>query len=159
MLVFQLLLLLLTANGAPILARQLPGNPGGCPLDAGLLAWDKRPFLGPAKTVRGLIASIAATATVAFLFGLPLQLGILIGAGAMVGDALSSFIKRRLNIETSGHAPGLDQIPESLLPLLLVAEPLQLSVIDITLIVCGFMLLEMLLSRLLYRLGIRKRPW
>lgn len=159
MLVIQLLLLLLTANGAPILARQLLTTLGGCPIDAGLTAWDGRPLLGPSKTVRGLIAATVASAVVALLFGLPLQLGILIGVGAMLGDALSSFTKRRLGIAPSGRAPGLDQIPESLIPLLLVADPLQLSAVDITIVVCGFILLEILLSRILYRLKIRKRPY
>lgn len=159
MLELQLLTLLLTANGAPILARLVLGPTGGCPLDAGLLAWDKRPLLGPGKTVRGLVAAVVATAVVAVLFSIPMQLGVLIGAFAMVGDALSSFIKRRLGIPPSGRAPGLDQVPESLLPLFAVAEPLGLSTTDIILIICLFILVEIVLSRLLYRLKVRKRPY
>lgn len=47
LLIAQLLLLLLVANGAPILAHKLLGETGSCPLDGGVKAWDGRPLLGP----------------------------------------------------------------------------------------------------------------
>jgi CDP-2,3-bis-(O-geranylgeranyl)-sn-glycerol synthase len=54
---------------------------------------------------------------------------------------------------------GLDQIPEALLPLLLVQDHLGLSWLDITALLTSFLALQLALSRLLFRLGIRDRPY
>lgn len=77
----------------------------------------------------------------------------------MVGDALGSFLKRRLAIAPQGRAVGLDQIPEALLPLWLLHHALGLGLAQILLLVAIFTLLEMALSPLLYRLHIRLRPY
>ena len=159
LLMLKLLALLLVANAAPILARQLLPGTTGCPLDAGKIAWDGHPLFGQSKTVRGLLAALVLTAALAPLLDMPLLLGVTIGFGAMAGDLLSSFIKRRLGIKPSSQAPGLDQIPESLLPLILVADPLNLAARDIAIIVLSFIALELILSRILFRMHIRKRPY
>jgi len=77
----------------------------------------------------------------------------------MTGDLLASFIKRRMGRAESGRARGLDTVPESLLPTMLLKEPLALSLIDIILIVALFFLIEEWVSPILYRLHIRKRPY
>lgn len=85
--------------------------------------------------------------------------GALIGAGAMLGDALSSFIKRRLGSAPSSRATGLDQIPEAMLPLLAVQSTLGLTLWQIAAITIAFFLLEIPLARLFHRLGLRDRPY
>ncbi len=77
----------------------------------------------------------------------------------MAGDALSSFVKRRLAIEPSGRAVGIDQIPESLLPLLALQWSLGLSFLQIVAITAAFGLLEVPLARLAHRIGFRDRPY
>ncbi|HXK57554.1 MAG TPA: CDP-archaeol synthase, partial [Gammaproteobacteria bacterium] len=84
---------------------------------------------------------------------------LLIGGFAMLGDLLSSFFKRRLGLNPSAMAFGLDQIPESLLPLLVCRPLLDLSWLQVCLLTLGFLILELLLSQLLYRLGIRRHPY
>jgi CDP-2,3-bis-(O-geranylgeranyl)-sn-glycerol synthase len=155
----RLLLLLAVANAAPIVAAWLLGPRLRARLDAGLGFVDGRPLLGPAKTVRGVIAAVAATALVAPLVGIPLQLGAGIGIMAMAGDALSSFVKRRLGIAPSGRATGLDQVPEALLPLLAVRGALDLSLLEIAAVTILFFALEIPAARLLHRLGVRARPY
>jgi hypothetical protein len=49
----------------------------------------------------------------------------------MAGDLFSSFLKRRLNLPPSSPALGLDQVPESLFPLLACRYSLPLTPIDI----------------------------
>jgi CDP-2,3-bis-(O-geranylgeranyl)-sn-glycerol synthase len=83
----------------------------------------------------------------------------MIGLAAMLGDLLSSFLKRRLGLASSARALGLDQLPESLLPTAVVAGPLDLSAPQVCGIAAAFFALELLLSRLLYRLRLRKRPY
>jgi CDP-2,3-bis-(O-geranylgeranyl)-sn-glycerol synthase len=159
MLLFKLLLLLLIANGSPILVRFVTGDRWSAPIDGGRNAWDGRPLFGKSKTWRGAIGAIAATAFAALLLGLDVTLGAGIGALAMAGDLLSSFVKRRLGIPSSGPANGLDQVPESLLPLLGVGPRLELDGLEISGLVAAFWILELWLSRWLYAFKIRNRPW
>jgi CDP-2,3-bis-(O-geranylgeranyl)-sn-glycerol synthase len=77
----------------------------------------------------------------------------------MCGDMASSFIKRRLRLPPHAQAFGLDQIPEALLPLLVLRARLDLDASGIAAIVLAFILLEIGLSRLLYRWRIRDRPY
>lgn len=159
MLIAQVLLLLVTANGAPILARRLLKRHLYKPLDAGFKLADGQPLLGPAKTWRGLIAALLLTSLLAPLLGLPLWLGFLFGLLTMVGDLLTSFVKRRLGMQASSRAVGFDYLLESLLPVAVLFVPLGLVVFDAIVICVLFLVLALLLSRILYRLGIRKRPY
>jgi hypothetical protein len=115
--IIKLVLLLVIANGAPVLARLLLGRRFNQPLDRTLQFIDKKPLLGPAKTVRGIVSAIFLTALMAPLFDLSPAQGSLFALLAMCGDLVSSFIKRRLGITSSRSAPLLDQLPETLLPL------------------------------------------
>jgi len=155
----RILLLLGVANGVPIVAKRLLGTRWQVPLDGGMHLADGRPLLGPSKTLRGFVVSLLATAMLAPALGISMPLGALLAAGAMAGDALSSFVKRRLDIAPSGRAIGLDQIPESLLPLLLLQDGLGLSWVQIVGITAAFWLLETPLARLFHRLGWRDRPY
>jgi len=155
----ELLLLLGVANSAPIVAKRLLGDRWGAPLDLGATFFDGRPLLGPGKTIRGVVAAVVATALVAWPLGLPPSVGALLGAVSMAGDALASFIKRRLGVAPSGRAVGLDQIPESLLPLLAVQGPLDLSVAQVLGVTAAFFALEIPLARWAFRLGLRDRPY
>ena len=77
----------------------------------------------------------------------------------MAGDLFSSFLKRRLIQPPSSQAPGIDQIPESLLPMLVCRDALQLSAGDILLGVAIFFAAEIALSRLLFRIHLRDEPY
>jgi CDP-archaeol synthase len=157
--ILKLLILLAVANGVPVLAKRLFGNRLSYALDGGARFIDGRPLFGTSKTVRGLLLSIAATTAVPPLLGLDFTTGFLVGLGAMAGDLLSSFTKRRLGMKPSGRATGLDQIPESLLPALMCWEHLSLSVTDVIVLVALFFVGEVILSRLLFSLHIRDRPY
>lgn len=155
----KLLLLLAAANGTPVLVRWILRDRADAPLDGGWHMADGRPLLGPSKTIRGLICAIVATTLVAPLLGFPATIGFLVGAAAMLGDLISSFTKRRLGLPASAMALGLDQIPESLLPLVALWPILALSLADGVVILAAFFTGELLLSRLLYRLHVRDRPY
>jgi len=155
----QLLLLILVANGAPVIARYLLGRRWGRPIDGGRLFADGRPWLGPSKTIRGVIAALLCTTVSAVLIGLPAVVGLLVALGAMFGDLLSSFSKRRLGIPSSNMALGLDQLPEVLIPALLVHRQLAISLAGVAGVVAAFVILELVLSQILFSLNIRRRPF
>lgn len=157
-LALKVLILLAAANGTPIAAKYLLGRSGNHPIDCGLRLHDGRHLFGPSKTIRGILCSLLATTLVAVLIGLSPLVGAMIATCAMVGDLLSSFVKRRLGVAPSEMCLGLDQIPESLLPCLVAAIALRLTMLDIAVVLAGFFLGDVIASRILFRLGVRDRP-
>lgn len=158
-LVLTLLAMLGAANGAPVLAKRVLGARWAWPLDGGWQFLDGHQVFGKSKTWRGIATSILATAALAALLGIPVEVGALFAGAAMLGDLFSSFVKRRLGKPSSSQALGLDQVPESLLPLLVCWNELGLTVADAAATVVVFFVGEILLSRLLYKLHIRDRPY
>jgi CDP-2,3-bis-(O-geranylgeranyl)-sn-glycerol synthase len=77
----------------------------------------------------------------------------------MAGDLASSFVKRRIGYPSSGRAPGLDQIPEALLPALATMNLMALTIVDVIAVVALFSVGELVLSRVLFKLHIRNRPY
>jgi CDP-2,3-bis-(O-geranylgeranyl)-sn-glycerol synthase len=150
--------LLVVANGAPIIARDLLGKRGDWPLDFGWLFCDGRPLFGPSKTIRGVVAAVGATGCAALLFGDDFATGAYVGLLAMSGDLLSSFLKRRLSIASGDSALGLDQGLEALVPVLVMQRPWALSLSDMLVITAIFFAVDVVLSRLMYKLHIRDSP-
>lgn len=155
----RLLILLGLANGAPLLAKKLLGARFSLPVDTGTTAPDHQAFFGSSKTLRGVLLSVLFTALGGWFLGFPLGKAALIGTGAMAGDLFSSFCKRRLRLPTSSKAIGLDQVPESLFPLLLCRKWLSLNVLDVLVIVASFFLGELAISKILYRFHLRDQPY
>ncbi len=107
------------ANSAPVIAG------GGTPIDFGKKMPDGEPIFGPGKTWRGGAFGIASGVFIAWVqtriqahfdlsgFGLiamSLELGILLGTGAIIGDVVKSFFKRRFKIARGAEWPLLDQL-------------------------------------------------
>lgn len=159
MLYVQLLLLLIAANGAPILGRLLLGPRWSAPIDRGVQFFDGRPLLGPSKTYRGLAFGVVTCGLAAEVVALPFEVGLLVGSLAMAGDCVSSFVKRRIGLLPSSMAFGLDQIPEGLLPLIGVKPLLGLTWQGIGYTVGAFVALELGLSFVSYKLHLRRHPY
>ncbi|KAA6185170.1 CDP-archaeol synthase [Thiohalocapsa marina] len=140
-----LLTLIVAANGMPWLLargciRRRFAALGAWPIDGGRLLSDGQPLLGRTKTWRGLAGALLVTPLVAMLLGCDWWLGLAVAAAAMAGDLLASFVKRRLGLASSTDAPGLDQVPEALLPALAAKAALGLGWFDLAVIVVAFLL-------------------
>lgn len=157
--ILQLLVLITLANGAPIVAKKIFGPRFSFPLDAGTVFFDGRPLFGPSKTIRGILISVLITTASAPLIGLDLTIGAIVAGAAMAGDLFSSFVKRRLNFPPSSQALGLDQVPESLFPMLACRDALSLTIADIALGVGIFFIGALILSRFLFRARLRDEPY
>jgi hypothetical protein len=155
--VVPLLFLIMVANGAPVAAKRIFGRRFAIRLDGSLRFVDGKPLLGTSKTVRGMLASLLVTTACAPLVGLEWTIGLAIAAATMIGDLFSSFVKRRLGLTPGARAIGLDQIPESLFPLLAVRDILALTAWDVAAGVAIFFIGDILLSPLFQRLGFRDR--
>lgn len=159
MLEVKLLLLIGVANGTPVIVTKLFGEIWAYPLDANRAFFDHRPVFGPSKTIRGLVFSLLLTAVCAPLFVLPWYYGLIIAITAMAGDLTSSFTKRRIGRPSSSMALGIDQIPESLFPMIAAHYILNVSWFGVALVVAAFFILELILSKILYKLKIRNQPY
>jgi CDP-2,3-bis-(O-geranylgeranyl)-sn-glycerol synthase len=109
------------ANAAPVIFG------GGRPIDLGKNFFDGNPVLGGHKTFRGFLAGIIVGTLVGLVqtviyeqvlfqyeYGYQFQYSILLGfalsLGALNGDLIESFIKRRLNRSPGKSLPIADQI-------------------------------------------------
>jgi len=128
------------------------------PIDGNLRWFDGRPLLGAHKTIRGLLAGVLG----GLVISLPLQLPWLIGGGAallaMIGDLITSFIKRRLRYASGKAVPVLDQFLESLLPILFFHHFLQLSLWQLAAILLSFIFLAHLGSLFWHYILYRSSP-
>ncbi len=106
------------SNMAPIFANHVPGlNQINFPMDFNLSVRGRR-VLGPNKTWRGFIFGIILSVIAAVILSKffpeypanPYLLGFLLGAGALVGDALKSFFKRQMDIPSGQSWLIFDQV-------------------------------------------------
>ncbi|MGD8560034.1 MAG: CDP-archaeol synthase [Gammaproteobacteria bacterium] len=157
--VVAVFLTIVAANGAPILLRRLLGRRMMTPVDFGCRFMDGKPVFGASKTWVGIAGIFVAGIGSAMLLQLGLHAGFLVGAGVVLGDLFSSFVKRRLDMKVSSMAIFLDQIPESLFPYLLVMNLLNIPLLKIAIAVLTFTAFELLVSRFLFWLRIRQQPY
>ena len=107
------------ANAAPVIFG------GGKPMDFGKKFFDGKPFLGAHKTFRGFLAGIIVGTLVGLVqtllyeqvlfeyssqFQYSILLGFMLSLGALTGDLVESFIKRRLNRSPGNSLPVADQL-------------------------------------------------
>ena len=155
----QILVLLVATNGAPVITARVCRSRGALPLDLGRQCADGHPLFGASKTWRGLASAILTSILVAGIFGYGIGFGLAFGALVMAGDLCSSFIKRRLGLAPSAQCLGLDQLPESLLPSIYAVVSLNIAWWWAPALALAFMLIEIVVSKPLFWLNIRKRPY
>lgn len=153
-----LFVMLILANGTPVVAAKVFRRRWSAPVDAGLHGFDGRPLLGESKTWRGVVTGALCCALFALATGYGFVFGLLFGLLALAGDLFSSFIKRRLGLTSSARMPWLDQVPEAAFPVLLAMGWGLIDAWAGLFIVVFFTLSNMWISPLLYRLGIRRQP-
>lgn len=105
------------------------------------------------------MSAMVVTPLVSLLTGYGWVTGAIIAVLAVIGDVISSFIKRRMKLEPSSMALMLDQVPESLLPVIAMMPLMNLKLSDVVAVVAAFIIIELLLSQILYKIGIRQRPY
>lgn len=155
----HLLLLIIIANGAPIILHALMKSKFDYTIDFGYRFYDQAPIFGRSKTWRGVIGAVVFTSLASVMLGYSPSTGALVAVYAIIGDLASSFIKRRLGMDSSSMAPLLDQVPESLLPAVMLRQTFGLDFQSILILIGVFIVVELFLSAVLFKLGIRKRPY
>lgn len=162
-------------NNAAVLAG------GGRPIDGGRTLSDGKRVLGDGKTWRGTAVGTAAGLLVALLLnglrpaavdasglavpGFPPLAALGLAFGAMLGDILASFLKRRSGRERGAVFPGVDQLDFVVVSLaltfLLAADwflaTFTLPVIAVVVVLTP--LLHVSTNGIAYALGLKDEPW
>lgn len=148
------------------------------PIDFGAIWKGKRVF-GDHKTIRGfivgIIAAIAVVALQTFLFNRYeifrnysiieyskiniYFLGFLFGFGALAGDAVESFVKRRRGLKPSQPWKIWDQLDFVIGSLILVWLFVDLSFFHVIIIIVISFVLTVFINYLSYFAGIRRVKW
>jgi CDP-2,3-bis-(O-geranylgeranyl)-sn-glycerol synthase len=153
------------ANASPVIFG------GGKPIDLGKKFLDGKPIFGSHKTYRGLISGLLIGTLVGWMqeflapnIYLPKGstfLGFALSAGALLGDLMGSFIKRRLNLEPGSPLPVVDQIDFVVAALLfaLMVEPSSLSILKAIIIIALTFPIHVLTNFIAYILHLKDNPW
>ncbi|WP_048057878.1 CDP-2,3-bis-(O-geranylgeranyl)-sn-glycerol synthase [Methanothermococcus okinawensis] len=150
---------------------------GGTPLDMGKKFVDGKRIVGNGVTYRGTFFGILCGIIVAVLEGMIVNLnivnniafyfnifewvyiGFLLSLGALFGDMLGSFIKRRIGIAQGKPAPILDQIGFVVFAILFAypIAPISIEMIIVLLIITPAV--HLLGNIVAYLLGVKKVWW
>ena len=164
------------ANMAPVLVK--PYFRGlAIPLDGRLFFAGER-ILGANKTVRGLIVGVIggvlAVLMQSWLSSFPffrelsfvdftkvnvLWLGVLVGLGVIVGDAVGSFVKRRFRIPPGESFMPFDQIVAPLGAMLFIRPFYQVDLVILLSALLISFFLHIVIKQIGYNLKLEKKKW
>jgi CDP-2,3-bis-(O-geranylgeranyl)-sn-glycerol synthase len=128
-------------------------------------------WLGSHKTVVGFAAGLLSAMTttwvqhvIGYTTGIVdydrwLELGLRFGLGAMAGDTVKSFFKRRFHVPPGAPWIPFDQLDFALGALVLVAPRAALGRWDVVIVVAVSFVGHVLVNHAAYRLGIRDVKW
>ena len=145
------------ANAAPVLAK------GKRPIDHGKNLFDHKRILGANKTYEGFLTGLAIGTAVGtidcLIFNYPWLFAVLTPLGALLGDLVGAFLKRRLNIKPGGLLPVVDQVDFVVgalvfaLPVMAISWELAVAVLLIT------PPIHLFTNFVAYKLRLKKNPW
>jgi CDP-2,3-bis-(O-geranylgeranyl)-sn-glycerol synthase len=157
---------------------------GGMPIDRGQYFRDGRRFFGDGKTIRGFIVGVLCgtlvgltqvalgpflrpilsqyvmiTSDMDVVLLMTLPSAFLLSFGALLGDLVGSFLKRRVNIKSGNPSPVLDQLGFIIMGLIFASPILQPAPEYITILVLTTLFIHWISSAMGYLLGFKKNPW
>ncbi len=166
---FAVYLPAMIANGSPVFV--LRGRKGH-PVDFGKNFVDGKRLLGDGKTFEGIIIGVSFGIITAFFlcvflyntfgFAMIIYTGLLSSIGAMLGDLVKSFFKRRLGIERGKSLPVADQLDFFLgatILVLLFDNTIKPSFWAFLIGLAVIPLLHRTTNWLAFKFGLKKVPW
>jgi len=140
------------ANSSPVVLG------GGPPVDGGALWTDGKPILGANKTIRGTITGVLAGTIVGLIQG-NLIGGFAQSAGAMLGDLLSSFYKRRRDYAPGSSMPIIDQLDFISLAVALSYPFQQTDLLSVAVIMVVTVPIHYAVNYIAWLVKLKKNPW
>ena len=87
--------------------------------------------------------------------GSGILIGFLLGFGALLGDAIGSFLKRRIGIGRGKPAPILDQLDFLIVALILVSFVVKLSILFVAIAILLTLIIHLIANTGAYLLGLK----
>jgi len=166
------------ANATPVLGG------GGRPIDGGRIYRDGYRVLGDGKTIRGFIVGIffgiligvgqmlaapylhpllaqyvTVTPDMELVLYMQIPVAILMSFGALTGDIIGSFIKRRVNVKSGDPSPFMDQLGFIVVALIFAYPLIQPGAIYVIILILITLGIHWISNALGYLLGLKKHPW
>jgi len=158
--VFKLFLPSLIANGSPVLLRE------GYPLDFRRNFVDGRRILGDGKTFEGFALGLffgfytGIVEAIVFKNTFFIEIGFLSSLGALIGDIIGSFVKRRIGLKRGDKAPLLDQLDFVYgAALLLTIAGIGFDIPSFIVFQIVVVILHIVTNRIAYYLKLKPVPW
>ena len=162
------------ANMAPVLAKNM-FRKLTLPIDFNIRI-GKNAVLGKNKTYRGLVAGILVAIIITYIqfflnenniladlalvdYSNWLLIGFLLGFGAMFGDMVKSFVKRRLGLKPGMPFVPFDQLDFVFGALIFIYPIARLSLEKMAIILFISFILHMIINHIAFYTGIRKERW
>ena len=166
------------ANSTPVLGG------GGRAIDGGRFYRDGRRILGDGKTIRGFIVGIifgvligigqmfaapylhpilaqfvTVTPAMELVLYMQVPVAVLMSVGALTGDIVGSFIKRRVDVKSGNPSPFMDQLGFIIMALIFAYPIIQPGSIFIAILILMTLGIHWISNALGYLIGIKKNPW
>jgi CDP-2,3-bis-(O-geranylgeranyl)-sn-glycerol synthase len=166
------------ANATPVVFG------GGKPIDGGRLMRDGHRILGDGKTIRGFFVGVffgtltgvgqyilapylmtimaefvTVTPSMEYVLLMTIPVGFLLSVGALAGDLIGSFLKRRISVQSGGPSPILDQLGFIIMALLFAYPLLKPEGIYTVILIIITLVIHWVSNALGYLLGFKKNPW
>jgi CDP-2,3-bis-(O-geranylgeranyl)-sn-glycerol synthase len=166
------------ANSTPVLFG------GGSPIDRDMVFRDGHRLLGDGKTIRGfvigvflgtltslvqsliaphilpiLVEYVAVTVEMQTLLFISPATGFLLSLGALTGDLLGSFVKRRIDVKSGNPAPVLDQIGFILMALIFASPIIQPAAAYVIILIAVTLGVHWFSNAIGFLLGLKDNPW
>lgn len=166
------------ANATPVLGG------GGKSIDGGRYFRDGKRLLGNGKTVRGFIVGlvfgtltglaqflaapylrpllamfVTITPHMDYALFMQVPVAVLMSFGALTGDLVGSFIKRRVGVESGDPSPVMDQLGFIIMALIFAAPVFVPSAIFVTILIITTFIIHWFSNVLGYFLGLKNHPW
>jgi len=157
------------ANAVPVVFG------GGAKIDFGRKFYDGRRVLGDGKTVNGLVSGLAfgTLAGLCLALALPsdflpfapslnakIVVSFMLALGALIGDLVGSFFKRRMGVERGEPSMLMDQLLFLFFALAFAASYYPLpSIYALVVLVLLTFLLHVLFNALAHKLKLKSVPW
>lgn len=142
-----------------ILSRFITGR---TPLDLGRNFIDGRRILGDGKSIEGFVFGSATGYIAGIMISGDPVLSFILSVGAMCGDSLGSFIKRRLGLRRGSPLPLVDQLDFVLVPIAIcyafhpIGAPGLMGIIYIVLVTPP---LHVISNAIAYLMKLKEVPW
>lgn len=148
------------ANAVPVVTG------GGYPIDFGKSFIDGRPIFGKNKTFQGFFFGLTIGTTIGlaesvFFPEYPFYFGLILSLGALLGDLLGAFAKRRLGLAPGDLLPIIDQV-DFIIGAILFSTFFFFQILSWELIIAVLVItppIHLLTNLVAYKLKLKSNPW